>query len=51
MQHIDPRFSFDGLDLPAMQRSVESVTKAIEKQVMEGIAKGEIDKELLVLSQ
>ena len=44
MQNIDMRFSFDGLDLPGMQRAVAATTKAIEKQVLDGVATGAIDR-------
>lgn len=47
MQNIEMRFSFDGLDLPAMQRCVSATIAAIEKQVLEGIAAGRVDEKLL----
>ena len=47
MQNIDMRFSFDGLDLPGMQRGVSATIAAIEKQVLEGVSAGTIDEKLL----
>lgn len=47
MQNIDMRFSFDGLDLPGMQRGVAATISAIEKQVLDGVAAGAIDEKLL----
>lgn len=46
MQNIDMRFSFDGLDLPGMQRAVDATIKAIEKQVLDGVASGAFDQAL-----
>lgn len=47
MQNIEMRFSFDGLDLPGMQRGVSATIEAIENQVRKGIAAGKIDEELM----
>ena len=47
MQNIDMRFSFDGLDLPGMQRGVAATIEAIERQVLDGVAAGVIDERLL----
>lgn len=47
MQKIDPRFSFDGLDLPAMQKGVEDTIEFIESIVKDAMAEGYLDEGLL----
>jgi hypothetical protein len=47
MQKIDPRFSFDGRDLPAMQKGVEESIEFIESIVKDAMAQGVLDEVLL----
>jgi predicted metallo-beta-lactamase superfamily hydrolase len=47
MQKIDPRFSFDGLDLPAMQQGVEDSIEFIESIVKDAMKQGVLDEGLL----
>jgi hypothetical protein len=47
VQKIDSRFSFDGRDLPAMQKGVEDSIGFIESIVKDAMKQGVLDEVLL----